>query len=121
MTAVADGIADGQNKASTRDFARNGGGAQPEPPAAEEETVPEGDYEQVSQAEEPVAEPVGAGVEARREEDNLADARSRRRGEEVVEEVRTDGLVAAHVRDDCGDFGIRFADLRDELVVEHGQ
>ena len=61
VRVIADGIAEGQNKASTRDFARNGGAAEPEPeptpePAAEE-TVPEGDYEQVSQAEEPVAEP----------------------------------------------------------------
>jgi small subunit ribosomal protein S2 len=55
VRAVADGIAEGQSKASVRDFARNGGGAQPEPAAAEE-TVPEGDYEQVSQGEEPVAE-----------------------------------------------------------------
>jgi len=62
VRAIADGIADGQNKASVRDFARNGGAQaeaapQPEPAAAEEPTVPEGDYEQVSQAEEPVAEP----------------------------------------------------------------
>ena len=56
VRAIADGIAEGQSKASVRDFARNGGGAQPEP-TAEEPTVPEGDYEQVSQAEEPVAEP----------------------------------------------------------------
>ena len=56
VRAIADGIAEGQSKASVRDFARNGGGAQPEPAAAEEETVPEGDYEQVSQGEEPVAE-----------------------------------------------------------------
>src|SRR5438270_13196029 len=59
VRAIADGIADGQNKASVRDFARNGGAepepAQPEPAA--EETVPEGDYEQVSPGEEPVAEP----------------------------------------------------------------
>jgi small subunit ribosomal protein S2 len=63
VRAIADGIAEGQSKASVRDFARNGGAQaeaapQPEPaPAAEEPTVPEGDYEQVSQAEEPVAEP----------------------------------------------------------------
>jgi len=62
VRAIADGIAEGQNKASVRDFARNGGAQaeaapQPEPAAAEEPTVPEGDYEQVSQAEEPVAEP----------------------------------------------------------------
>jgi small subunit ribosomal protein S2 len=62
VRAIADGIAEGQSKASVRDFARNGGAQaeappQPEPAAAEEPTVPEGDYEQVSQAEEPVAEP----------------------------------------------------------------
>jgi small subunit ribosomal protein S2 len=63
VRAIADGIAEGQSKASVRDFARNGGAQaeaapQPEPePPAEEPTVPEGDYEQVSQAEEPVAEP----------------------------------------------------------------
>jgi small subunit ribosomal protein S2 len=62
VRAIADGIAEGQSKASVRDFARNGGAqaeaAPPQPePAAEAETVPEGDYEQVSQTEEPVAEP----------------------------------------------------------------
>jgi small subunit ribosomal protein S2 len=62
VRAIADGIAEGQSKASVRDFARNGGAQaeaapQPEPAATEEPTVPEGDYEQVSQAEEPVAEP----------------------------------------------------------------
>jgi small subunit ribosomal protein S2 len=55
VRAIADGIAEGQSKASVREFARNGG-AKPEPAAAEE-TVPEGDYEQVSPGEEPVAEP----------------------------------------------------------------
>ena len=54
VRAIADGIAEGQSKASVRDFARNGG-AKPEPAAAEE-TVPEGDYEQVSPGEEPVPE-----------------------------------------------------------------
>jgi len=62
VRAIANGIADGQSKASVRDFARNGGAepepAQPEPAA--EETVPEGDYEQVSPGEEPVAEPPAA-------------------------------------------------------------
>src|SRR5207237_4784488 len=65
VRAIADGIAEGQSKASVRDFARNGGAqpAQPEPTAAEEPTVPEGDYEQVSQgeiAEEPAYEQIGA-------------------------------------------------------------
>src|SRR5437868_13033484 len=54
VKAIADGIDAGKQKASVRDFARNGGAqaaqpAQPEPAAAEEPTVPEGDYEQVSQ------------------------------------------------------------------------
>jgi small subunit ribosomal protein S2 len=54
VRAIADGIAEGQSKASVRDFAAQNGGA--EQAAAEEETVPEGDYEQVSPGEEPVAE-----------------------------------------------------------------
>src|SRR5438067_7029677 len=52
VRAIADGIAEGQSKASVRDFARNGGAqaeAAPQPEPAAEETVPEGDYEQVSQ------------------------------------------------------------------------
>src|SRR5438445_11912925 len=63
VRAIADGIAEGQTKASVRDFtppkAENG-----DAPAAEEvETVPEGDYEQVSPGEEPVAEPPAASEE----------------------------------------------------------
>jgi small subunit ribosomal protein S2 len=56
VRAIADGIAEGQTKASVRDFepAKAGNGDGPAPEAVE--TVPEGDYEQVSQAEEPVAE-----------------------------------------------------------------
>jgi small subunit ribosomal protein S2 len=47
IRAIADGIAAGQQKATPADFA---------PPVEQEvETVPEGDYEQVSQGEEPVA------------------------------------------------------------------
>src|ERR1043166_5510684 len=52
VRVVADGIAAGQQKATPADFT---------PPAAEqqpEETVPEGDSEQVSASEEPVAEEV---------------------------------------------------------------
>jgi small subunit ribosomal protein S2 len=49
VRVVADGIAAGQQKATPADFT---------PPAQEEETVPEGDYEQVSPGEEPVAEEV---------------------------------------------------------------
>jgi small subunit ribosomal protein S2 len=58
VRAIADGIAAGQAKVTPREFAAaaaNGGSAPAE--EAEAETVPEGDYEQVSQREEPVAEP----------------------------------------------------------------
>src|SRR5947209_13538683 len=54
VRAIADGIAEGQSKASVREFGRNGAAesaseAAPEPEleTAAEETVPEGDYEQV--------------------------------------------------------------------------
>jgi small subunit ribosomal protein S2 len=64
VRAIADGIAAGQQKATPADFApaaaKNGA-------PAEEPTTPEGDYEQVSPGEEPVAEAP------------------------VAEEVRTDG------------------------------
>jgi small subunit ribosomal protein S2 len=77
VRAIADGIAAGQHKATPQEFARSNGAAEPEPapeaepepepaPEAEaeaQETVPEGDYEQVSQHEEPVAEPPAAGEE----------------------------------------------------------
>ena len=59
VRAIANGIAEGQSKVSTRDFAAAATNGEPpaEEPAAEAvETVPEGDYEQVSRAEEPVAE-----------------------------------------------------------------
>jgi small subunit ribosomal protein S2 len=62
---IADGIAAGQQKVRPGEFAGNGGkAAAPEPeapaePAAEPETVPEGDYEQVSQGEEPVSTDAG--------------------------------------------------------------
>src|SRR5438105_6954534 len=62
VRAIANGIAEGQSKVSTRDFAAaetNGEPPAEEPAAEAVETVPEGDYEQVSRAEEPVAvEPV---------------------------------------------------------------
>jgi len=58
---IADGIAAGQQKVGAGEFRRNGGAAEAAP-AAEVETVPEGDYEQVGQHEsatEPAAaEPV---------------------------------------------------------------
>jgi small subunit ribosomal protein S2 len=55
VRAIGDGIAAGQQKATPTDFAQR----EPEPPA-EEPTVPEGDYEQVSPGEELVAEPAVA-------------------------------------------------------------
>src|SRR5215204_3505179 len=54
IRAIADGIAAGQQKATPADFtppATNGAGEAPQ----EESSVPEGDYEQVSPKEEPVA------------------------------------------------------------------
>jgi small subunit ribosomal protein S2 len=51
VRVVADGIAAGQQKATPADFT-------PAPQAKEPESVPEGDYEQVSPGEEPVAEEV---------------------------------------------------------------
>jgi len=56
VRVVADGIAAGQQKATPADFTPAANG---EPPA-EEEPVAEGDYEQVSPGEEPVAEEVKA-------------------------------------------------------------
>jgi small subunit ribosomal protein S2 len=52
VRVIADGIAAGQQKATPADFAPAKNGVSPE----EEATVPEGDYEQVSPKEEPVAE-----------------------------------------------------------------
>jgi small subunit ribosomal protein S2 len=54
VRVIADGIAAGQQKATPADFApaKNGAPA----PIEEQASVPEGDYEQVSPAEEPVAE-----------------------------------------------------------------
>ena len=49
VRVIADGIAAGQQKATPSDFER--------PANEKKETVPEGDYEQVSPGEEPVAEP----------------------------------------------------------------
>jgi len=60
VRAIADGIAAGQSKVAPQEFAQvNGDGAQApdEAEATEPATVPEGDYEQVSPGEEPVAEP----------------------------------------------------------------
>ena len=52
VRVIADGIAAGQQKATPADFTPAKNGA----PAEEQATVPEGDYEQVSPKEEPVAE-----------------------------------------------------------------
>jgi small subunit ribosomal protein S2 len=57
VRVIADGIAAGQQKTTPAEFARATNGA---PPEQEEPTLPEGDYEQVGQAEEPVAEEVNA-------------------------------------------------------------
>jgi small subunit ribosomal protein S2 len=58
VRVIADGIAAGQQKATPADFtpAKNG------TPSEEQATVPEGDYEQVSPKEEPVAEAPDAEV-----------------------------------------------------------
>src|SRR5438045_3066252 len=52
VRVIADGIAAGQQKATPADFKAPGANGTP----TEEETVPEGDYEQVSPGEEPVGE-----------------------------------------------------------------
>jgi small subunit ribosomal protein S2 len=54
VRVIADGIAAGQQKATPADFATAKNGAPPQ--AEEQSSVPEGDYEQVSPAEEPVGE-----------------------------------------------------------------
>jgi len=56
VRVVADGIAAGQQKATPADFTPPAAESNGAP--AEEETVPEGDYEQVSPGEEPVTEEV---------------------------------------------------------------
>jgi len=88
VRVVADGIAAGQQKATPADFtpaATNG--------AAAEETVPEGDYEQVSAGEEPVAEE--AAERPVRESGPGEGARGNREvpptGDQVPEEVKADG------------------------------
>ena len=65
VRAIADGIAAGQTKVAPQEFPQaNGDGAQAPgaEAAAEVEAVPEGDYEQVSQHEEPVAESPGEPI-----------------------------------------------------------
>jgi small subunit ribosomal protein S2 len=64
VRVIADGIAAGQQKATPSDFER---------PAKEEQpTVPEGDYEQVSPGEEPVAETTTTEPEAKPQESEAA-------------------------------------------------
>jgi small subunit ribosomal protein S2 len=62
VRAIADGIAAGQAKVAPQEFARANGDGADAPPAEEVPTVPEGDYEQVSQGEEPIAEPAAEPV-----------------------------------------------------------
>jgi len=71
VRAVADGIAAGQSKVTPREFAAAANGGSAPAPPEEVETVPEGDYEKVSQREEPAAaapeapaEPAEAPAEA---------------------------------------------------------
>jgi small subunit ribosomal protein S2 len=86
VRAIADGIAAGQAKVTPREFAAaTNGGAAPETEAPEEvQTVPEGDYEQVSQREEPVAEPPAA-------EEPVAEAPEPPAAEETKTEGGSDG------------------------------
>ena len=62
------------------------------------------------------SQPVGARVQAGRQDDDLPDTRRGGRGEVRVEEVRAHGLVVAHVLEDRGDLGIDVGDLGDELA-----
>jgi small subunit ribosomal protein S2 len=55
---VADGIAAGKTGVTEQELAQRPAEEAPAEEAPAEETTPEGDYEQVSQKEEPVAEPV---------------------------------------------------------------
>jgi small subunit ribosomal protein S2 len=58
VRVIAEGIEAGKQKATEADFARRAEKDAPAPAAQQEETVAEGDYEQVSQGEEQVAEEV---------------------------------------------------------------
>ena len=66
VRVIADGIAAGQQKATPGDFARNGGTGM-QPAAEEKPTVAEGDYEQVSPGDEPVAAEQAAAAEPPKE------------------------------------------------------
>ena len=63
VRAIADGVAAGQQKATPADFTPPARTVPPERARRRRQTVPEGDYEQVSQGEEPVAN--GATEEAK--------------------------------------------------------
>jgi small subunit ribosomal protein S2 len=71
VRVIADGIAAGQQKATPADFtpAKNGEPpAEAQPQEREQPTVPEGDYEQVSPGEEPVATEPDPAPEPKAEE-----------------------------------------------------
>ena len=94
VRVIADAIEAGRQKVTPAEMAaaRDGGRAE-EPVAAEEPTVPEGDYEQVSAGEEPVAEPAAepppaepAAAEAVAEE-SLAESSSPETEQPEQEEV----------------------------------
>jgi small subunit ribosomal protein S2 len=61
--ALADGIASGQQKVRAGEFQAANGAGKPAAPVAEEQSVPEGDYEQVSPGKEPAGERPAAAAE----------------------------------------------------------
>ena len=77
VRVVADGIAAGQQKATPADFTPAAANGAPAAEETEPESVPEGDYEQVSPGEEPLGEEPVAG-------EPVAE-------EPVSEEVKADG------------------------------
>ena len=77
VRVVADGIAAGQQKATPADFTPAAANGAPAAEETEPESVPEGDYEQVSPGEEPLGEEPVA-------EEPVAE-------EPVAEEVKADG------------------------------
>ena len=81
---IADGIAAGQQKVGAAEFRRNGGAA--EAPAAEAETVPEGDYEQAGPGETSApaaAEPVEPEAEKVRDTEEEIPTEASRAATEV--------------------------------------
>jgi small subunit ribosomal protein S2 len=63
VKAIADGIEAGKQKVTQQEFAANGKQNEKPPAPEAETTTPEGDYEQVSQGEEPVAAEAEAAPE----------------------------------------------------------